>query len=68
MMSRKLNAETCSSPCKVLLDGIEQQKVYELRLGSNGWIKQYASPLRVNSKQEAARLPIKRGNVEIVPL
>ena len=67
-MTRIVEAGTCSAPCRVLLNGIEVHRVYACRVGSNGWVKRYTNPTRANKAGEAAKLPILRGCVEIVPL
>jgi hypothetical protein len=68
-MSRIIESGINAAPCKVLLNGEEVQFVYTCRVGSNGWVKRFASPFRLNCKKdEVKKLPIQRGNVEIVPL
>ena len=67
MSKRIIKAGECK-PCRVLLDGVEVNYVYECRIGSKGWVKRYANPVRVNcTGEEAARVPIARGLVEVFP-
>lgn len=56
-------------PCKVFIDGKEVTQVYECRIGSNGWVKRYKLPLRLNKNKDAiVMMPILRGNVQVTLL